>query len=39
MVSVAKVAVGPMTEDEAAAIGRFGDLTGYAAAIEKLAAA
>jgi DNA-binding transcriptional ArsR family regulator len=39
VVSVTKVAVGPITDEEAAAIGRFGDLTGYADAIRKLAAA
>ncbi len=38
VVSVTKVATGPMTEDEAAGIARFGDLTGYAPAIQKLAA-
>ena len=38
VVSVTKVATGPMTEEEAAGIARFGDLTGYAAAIQKLAA-
>ena len=30
MVSVTKVATGPMTEEEAAGIARFGDLTSYA---------
>ena len=38
VVSVTKVATGPMTEEEAAGIARFGDLTGYAPAIQKLAA-
>src|SRR5215469_16137459 len=38
VVSVTKVATGPMTEDEAAGIARFGDLTSYAPAIQKLAA-
>jgi hypothetical protein len=38
VVSVTKVATGPMTEEEAAGIARFGDLTPYAAAIQKLAA-
>jgi hypothetical protein len=38
VVSVTKIATGPMTEEEAAGIGRFGDLTPYAAAIQKLAA-
>jgi DNA-binding transcriptional ArsR family regulator len=38
VVSVTKVATGPMTDEEAAGISRFGDLTGYAPAIEKLAA-
>jgi hypothetical protein len=38
VVSVTKVATGPMTEEEAAGISRFGDLTGYAPAIQKLAA-
>jgi DNA-binding transcriptional ArsR family regulator len=38
VVSVTKVATGPMTAEEAAGIARFGDLTGYAAAIQKLAA-
>jgi DNA-binding transcriptional ArsR family regulator len=39
VVSVTKVATGPMTAEEAAGIARFGDLTGYAPAIQKLAAA
>src|SRR5215472_5456652 len=38
VVSVTKVATGPMTDEEAAGISRFGDLTGYAPAIQKLAA-
>ena len=38
VVRVTKVATGPMTEDEAAGIARFGDLTGYAPEIQKLAA-
>jgi hypothetical protein len=38
VVSVTKVATGPMTEEEAAGIARFGDLTPYAPAIQKLAA-
>ena len=38
VVSVTKVATGPMTEEEAAGIARFGDLTRYAPAIQKLAA-
>src|SRR5215469_7651164 len=38
VVSVTKVATGPMTQAEAAGIARFGDLTGYAPAIQKLAA-
>jgi hypothetical protein len=38
VVSVTKVATGPMTEEEAAGIARFGDLTRYASAIQKLAA-
>jgi hypothetical protein len=38
VVSVTKVATGPMTAEEAAGIARFGDLTGYAPAIQKLAA-
>ncbi|HEV8219752.1 MAG TPA: ArsR family transcriptional regulator [Streptosporangiaceae bacterium] len=37
-VRVTKVAVGPMSEEDAAGIARFGDLSGYAAAIERLAA-
>jgi DNA-binding transcriptional ArsR family regulator len=37
VVSVSKVATGPMTEEEAAGIARFGDLTSYAPAIQKLA--
>jgi hypothetical protein len=36
--SVTKVATGPMTAEEAAGIARFGDLTRYARAIQKLAA-
>ena len=38
VVSVIKVATGPMTAVEAAGIARFGDLTRYAPAIQKLAA-
>jgi DNA-binding transcriptional ArsR family regulator len=38
VVSVTKVATGPMTEEEAAGIAQYGDLTPYADAIEKLAA-
>ena len=38
VVSVTKVATGPMTKEEAAGIARFGDLTRYAPAIQKLAA-
>ena len=38
VVRVTKVAVGPLTEEEAAGIGEYGDLRGYAQAIEKLAA-
>ncbi len=38
VVRVTKVAVGPLTEEEAAAIGKYGDISGYAEAIEKLAA-
>jgi DNA-binding transcriptional ArsR family regulator/uncharacterized protein YndB with AHSA1/START domain len=38
IVRVTKVAVGPLTAEEAAGIGEYGDLTGYASAIEKLAA-
>ena len=37
-VRVTKVAVGPISEEEAAGITRFGDIRGYAAAIEALAA-
>jgi DNA-binding transcriptional ArsR family regulator len=39
LVQVTKVAVGPMTEEEAAAITRHGDYRSYAPAIEKLARA
>jgi hypothetical protein len=35
---VTKLAVGPMTEEEAAGVAEFGDFSGYAAAIEKLPA-
>jgi DNA-binding transcriptional ArsR family regulator len=35
---VTKIAVGPMTEEEAAGVTRHGDYRGYATAIEKLAA-
>jgi DNA-binding transcriptional ArsR family regulator len=38
VVSVTKVVTGPMTEEEAAGIARFGDLTRFAPAIQKLAA-
>jgi DNA-binding transcriptional ArsR family regulator len=38
VVSVTKVATGPMTEDEAADIARYGDFSSYAPAIQKLAA-
>jgi hypothetical protein len=38
IVRVTKVAVGPLTQEEAAGIGEYGDLSGYAGAIEKLAA-
>jgi hypothetical protein len=37
-VRVTKLAVGPMTEEEAAGIAEFGDFSGCAGAIEKLAA-
>jgi DNA-binding transcriptional ArsR family regulator len=37
IVHVTKVAVGPLTEDEAAGIAEYGDLRSYAAAIETLA--
>jgi len=37
VVRVTKVAVGPMTEEDAAGIGEYGDISGYAEAIEKLA--
>lgn len=37
-VRVTKLATGPMTEEEAAGIAEFGDFSGCAAAIEKLAA-
>jgi DNA-binding transcriptional ArsR family regulator/uncharacterized protein YndB with AHSA1/START domain len=37
VVRVTKVAVGPITEEEAAGIGEYGDISGYAPAIEKLA--
>ena len=37
-IRVTKVAVGPISEQEAAAITRFGDIRGYAPAIEALAA-
>ena len=37
VVRVTKVAVGPMTDEDAAGIGEHGDLRGYAEAIEKLA--
>jgi hypothetical protein len=32
------VAVGPLTEEEAAGISEYGDISGYVQAIEKLAA-
>jgi DNA-binding transcriptional ArsR family regulator len=38
VVRVTKVAVGPLSEEEAAGIVEYGDLSGYAQAIEKLAA-
>jgi hypothetical protein len=38
VVRVTKVATGPMTEEEATGIGRFGDLASCAPAIQKLAA-
>ena len=38
VVSVTKVATGPMTDEEAAGIARYGDLTRYAPAIQKLTA-
>jgi len=38
VVRVTKVAVGPLTEEEAAGIGEYGDISGYADVIEKLAA-
>jgi hypothetical protein len=38
VVPVTEVAAGPMTEDEAAGIARYGDLASYAATICKLAA-
>jgi DNA-binding transcriptional ArsR family regulator len=38
IVRVRKVAVGPLTEEEAAGIARFGDISDYAPAIQKLAA-
>lgn len=38
VVRVTKVAVGPLTEEETAAVGEYGDISGYAQAIEKLAA-
>jgi DNA-binding transcriptional ArsR family regulator/uncharacterized protein YndB with AHSA1/START domain len=37
-VRVTKVAVGPMSGEDAAGIARFGDISGYATAIERLAA-
>jgi DNA-binding transcriptional ArsR family regulator/uncharacterized protein YndB with AHSA1/START domain len=37
-VRVTKVAVGPMSEEDAAGIARFGDISRYAAVIERLAA-
>jgi len=37
-VRVTKVAVGPMSEEDAAGVARFGDISGYAAVIERLAA-
>jgi DNA-binding transcriptional ArsR family regulator len=39
VVRVTKVAVGPMSEEDAAGIGEYGDISGYAQAIEKLAGA
>jgi DNA-binding transcriptional ArsR family regulator/uncharacterized protein YndB with AHSA1/START domain len=38
VVRVTKVAVGPLTAEQAAGIARFGDMSGYAPAISKLAA-
>ena len=38
VVRVTKVAVGPLTEQEATGIGEYGDVSRYAQAIEKLAA-
>ena len=38
VVRVTKVAVGPISEEDAAGIGEYGDISGYAQAIEKLAA-
>jgi hypothetical protein len=37
-VRVTKVAVGPISDEEAAGITQYGDLSRYAPAIEKLAA-
>jgi DNA-binding transcriptional ArsR family regulator/uncharacterized protein YndB with AHSA1/START domain len=39
LVRVTKVAVGPFSEQEAAGIAQYGDISGYASAIEKLARA
>ena len=38
VVRVTKVAVGPISDEEAAGISQYGDISGYAPAIEKLAA-
>jgi len=38
VVRVTKVAVGPISDEEAAGITQFGDISGYAQAIESLAA-
>jgi DNA-binding transcriptional ArsR family regulator/uncharacterized protein YndB with AHSA1/START domain len=38
VVRVTKVAVGPLTEEEATGVSEYGDISGYADAIEKLAA-
>ncbi len=36
VLTVSKVAVGPMTDDEARGIRRFGDLTGFAEALRAV---
>jgi hypothetical protein len=38
VVRVTKVAVGPISDEEAAGIAKFGDIRSYAPAIEALAA-